>query len=216
MPTKRKPKRDSKRSPPAVKRSRSRRRPRFTEPPPLRQGLLELASDSAQSFLWVGLILAIIVTIVGTAFGIWSLRPVPSYASEGVEAGSPFDVTFRIANTSTWFSLSSLRISCVLTNGGGLEGQSIEANDLRFSAGNTSDLRPGQSATFRCPFRALLGSSGGDDLGIALRSEIYFHSEYGLSVVRSFRITDNNGPFFLNTRLLPPRWTGKPDGYAGQ
>jgi hypothetical protein len=209
MPTKQKPKRGSTRNPPAAKRSRSRRRPRLTEPPPsLQQGLLELASDSAQSFLWVGLILAIIVATIGTIFGIWSLRPIPSYSSDGVEAGSPFGVTFRVENTSTWFSLSNLRISCMLTHGGAPERRSIEANDVRFPGGNASDLGPGQSATFKCPFRALLGSSDGDDLSVALRSEVYFHSEYDLPVVGSFRMTDNNGPFFLNTKLLPPRWTG--------
>ncbi len=212
MPTKQKPKRGGKKSAATAKRPRSRRGPPLAEPPPsLQQGLLELASDSARSFLWVGVTLATIVAIVGAAFGIWSLRPVPSFSSEGVEAGSPFDVTFRVENTSDWISLSNLTISCVLTRGGVPERPSIEANDVRFPDGKTSDLEPRQSATFKCPFRAQ-GSPASDDLGVALRSEIYFRAEYELPVVRSFRITDNNGPFFLNTRLLPPRWTGKPNG----
>ena len=43
-------------------------------------------------------------------------------------------------------------------------------------------------------------------------AEIYFRVEYDLPVVGSFRLTDNRGPFILNTRLLPPRWTGKTGG----
>lgn len=212
MPANQKLKRSGKRSPSTAKRPRSRRQPRLIEPPPsLRQGLIELASTSAQSFLWVALMLAIIVAIAGAAFGIWSLRPVPVYSSEAVEEGSPFDVTFRVENTSSWFSLSNLRISCVLTPAGA-PSQSIEANDVRFPAGNDSGLEPGKAATFKCPFRALLGASTKDELGVALRSEIYFHSEYDLPVGHSFRITGNSGPFFLNTGFLPPRWTGKPNG----
>lgn len=213
MPTKQKSRRSSKGRSRPTQRSRSRVRPRFAGPPPsLQQGLLELASDSAQSFLWVGLTLAVIVAIVGAAFGVWSLRPVPGYTSEGVESGSPFDVTFRVENTSPWFALSNMKIRCVLTYGGAPEMPSVAATDLQFPDGNTSILEPGRSGTFKCPFHTLPGHAGGDDLGIALRSEIYFRSQYDLPMVRSFRVTDNVGPYFLNTRLLPPRWTGKPDG----
>ena len=212
MPTKQKTKRSGKRSPPTTRRSRSQRRPGVIGPPPsLQQGLIELASDGAQSFLWVGVTLVIIGAIAAGAFGIWSLRPIPSYSSEGVEAGSPFGVTFRIENTNAWFPLSNLRIRCVMTHGGAPEMPSVEASDLRFPGG-TSDLEPGQSATFKCPFHALPGSANGDELGVALRSEIYFRSEYDLPVVRSFRVPNNKGPFILNTRFLPPRWTGKRTG----
>ena len=69
----------------------------------------------------------------------------------------------------------------------------------------------GKSATFTCPFRSVLGGSANDDLDVALRSEIYFRSEYDLPVVGSLPLADNRGPFILNTRLLPPRWTAKPD-----
>ena len=213
MPTKQKTKRSGKRSQPTARRSRSQRRPGVIGPPPsLQQGLIELASDGAQSFLWVGVTLVIIAAIAAAAFGIWSLRPVPSYVSEGVEAGSPFGVTFRIENTNAWFPISNLRIRCVLTHGGAPEIPSVEASDLRFPVGTTSNLEPGQSATFKCPFRALPGSASGDELGVALRSEIYFRSEYDLPVVHSFRVTSNKGPFILNTRFLPPRWTGKQTG----
>lgn len=212
MPTKQKTKRSGKRNQPTARRSRSQRRPGVIGPPPsLQQGLIELASDGAQSFLWVGVTLVIIAAIAAAAFGIWSLRPVPNYASEGVEAGSPFGVTFRIENTNAWFPMSNLRVRCVVAHGGASEMPPVEASDLRFPGG-TSDLEPGQSATFKCPFRALPSSAGGDELGVALRSEIYFHSEYDLPVVHSFRVTSNKGPFILNTRFLPPRWTGKPMG----
>lgn len=209
--TKQRQKRNGKRTPPAAKRPRAPRQSRSAEPPPsLQQGLLELASDSAQSFLWVSLALAVIVAIAGAAFGIWSLRPTPSYSSRRVEAGSPFDVTFQVENTSAWFSLSNLRIVCVLAHGGVPERPSIEADDVRFP-GKASDLDPGQSATFKCPFHALLGNSNDDDLDLALRSEIYFRSEYDLSMIGSLRISANEGPFSLNRKLLPPRWTAGPN-----
>ena len=89
----------------------------------------------------------------------------------------------------------------------------IAANDLRFPAGAAAGLEPGQSATFTCPFRSLIGHPINEDPGIAQRSEIYFRAEYDLPLPRflgAIRITDNSAPFFLNTRLLPPRWTAKP------
>jgi hypothetical protein len=169
-----------------------------------------MATIGAQSLLWVVTAVASIAVIAGVAFGAWSLRPLPAYASEAVEVGSPFDVIFRVENTSLWFKLSNLKIRCVLTHTGAPDIPSIEASDVRFPAGNSPDLGPGESATFKCPLHAVPRSSANDELGVALRSDIYFQSEYDLPLVSSLRITDNRGPFFLNTRLLPPRWTGKP------
>jgi hypothetical protein len=171
-----------------------------------------MAQGGALSFLWVGVTLVVLLALAAAAFGLWSLRPLPSYSSEGVEAGSPFDVTFRIENTSAWFPLAHLRIECVLTRGGVPEIAPVAASDLRLPSGASSELEPGASATFKCPFRAQLERSSHDDLGVALRSEIYFRSTYDLPLGGSYRITDDNGPFVLNTRLLPPRWTGKPNG----
>jgi hypothetical protein len=210
MPIKQKSKRGGKKSAPAARRPRSRKQPRFVEPSPtLQQELLDLANSGARSFLWSVLTLAIIVVIAAAAFGLWSLRPVPDYASDGIEAGSPFDVTFHVENTSRWFSLSNLKITCVLMRAHAQEIPPTEASDVRFPAGHSSGLAPGESGTFTCPFRALLGTSGDNGLGLALRSEIYFHSEYDLPLFRSHRMTDDSGLYSLNTRLLPPRWTGK-------
>jgi hypothetical protein len=208
-PPKRKPK--GKKGVPAAKRPRARKQTRPVAPPPsLEQGLRELAYDGALSFLSVGVTLTIIIGLAVAAFGVWSLRPMPGFASDGVEAGSPFDVTFRVENTSAWFPLSNLKINCVLTYAGVPEIPSIAASDLRLPGGNGTALGPGESTTFKCPFRSRLKASSNDELGVALRSEVYFHSEYDLPLLGSYRIGANNGPFVLNTRLLPPRWTGKP------
>jgi hypothetical protein len=171
-----------------------------------------MAQGGALSFLWVGVTFVVLIAIAAAAFGLWSLRPLPSYSSESVEAGSPFDVTFQIENTSAWFPLAHLRIDCVLTRGGVPEIAPVAASDLRFPSGASPELAPGESATFKCPLRARLEKSSHGDLGVALRSEIYFRSTYDLPLMGSYRITDNNGPYVLNTRLLPPRWTGKPNG----
>ncbi len=177
--------------------------------PPLQQGLVELATIGAQSFLWLVKAVAIIAALAGAAFGVWSLRPFPEYSSEGVTAGSPFAVTFRVENASAWFPLTHLKISCVLMRPEAPDMPPIEADRSRIPAG----LGPGESATFTCPFRAALGGSTNDDLDVALRSEIYFRSEYDVPAVGSFRLAENRGPFVLNTRLLPPRWTAKPGKY---
>jgi hypothetical protein len=168
-----------------------------------------MATVGAQSLLWLVLVAAGIVSIAGLAFAVWSLRPVPAYTSEGIEAGSPFGVTFRIENTSAWFPLSHLSISCVLMQAGAPDMPPVEASGINAPAGNFSRLEPGQWATFKCPFRGALRGPTSDELGIALRSEIYFRSAYDLPLTGSFRITDNGGPFVLNTKVLPPRWTGK-------
>src|SRR4051812_19397643 len=208
MTTKRKPAKRAKKSRRAGSRSRSRQQPHVIEPP-LKQGLLEMATIGAQSFIWVILAAATVAAVAGAAFVVWSLRPVPAYSSEAVEVGSPFDVTFRVENTSLWFPLAHLSIGCELSHAGAPDIPAIKANDVRFPAGNPSGLGPGESATFKCPFSAALRSTTSDELGIATRSEIYFRSEYDLPLVGSFRLTDNRGPFFLNTKLLPPRWTGR-------
>jgi hypothetical protein len=159
--------------------------------------LLELATIGAQSFLWLAMVVAIGAALAGVAFAVWSLRPTPEYASDGITAGSPFAVTFRVENTSTWFPLSHLMIRCVLTN----PETAVDVEKSRIPV----QLGPGERATFTCPFR---GTS--DDLDAALRSELYFRSEYDMPLRGSFRLSDDRGPFVLNTRLLPPRWTAKP------
>ncbi len=169
-----------------------------------------MATIAAHSFLWVVLAAPTVAAVAGSAFAVWSQRPVPAYSSEGVEVGSPFDVTFRIENTSPWFAMEHLNISCALTYAGAPDSPPIKASDVRFPAGNSSGLGPGEAATFKCPFSPALRGEPNDELGVATRSEIYFRSEYDLPGVGSFRLTDNRGPFSLNTKLLPPRWTGRP------
>jgi hypothetical protein len=184
----------------------SKRRPTGRRPAelPLQQGLVELATMGARSLLWVVFTTAILAAIAGLAFTAWTLRPVPAYGSEGVEIGSPFDATFRVENANQWFPLARLSISCVLMYAG-------EPNIPPIAASNSpSHLEPGEAATFKCPFRTALRGGSKLDLDTALRSEIYFHSTYDLPLIGSFRLTDHRGPFVLNTRLLPPRWTGKP------
>lgn len=193
--TKRKPAPRGKKISPA-----SRRRSAAAEPP-LQQGLLEMAAIGAQSFLWLAMVVAIIAGLAGAAFGIWSLRPVPVYLSERVKAGSPFAVTFWVENASAWFPLSHLKIHCALARLETLEMPPVEADTSRIP----DRLEPGQSATFTCPF-----SGTSDDLDVALRSELYFSSDYDEPVFGAFRLTHFRGPFILNTRLLPPRWTAKP------
>ena len=200
MPPKRKQTKRNKGRPP-LKRSRSGKPPPAIEPP-LRQGLIEMATIGAQSFVWVVLAAATVAAVAGAAVIVWSLRPLPAYSSEAVETGTPFDVTFRVENTSPWFPMSHLRIGCVLTYSGAPNLPPTRASGLR-------DLGPGEQATFKCPFPAALKGAPADELGVATRSEIYFRGEYDLPLVGSFRLTDNRGPFVLNTRLLPPRWTGK-------
>lgn len=156
--------------------------------------------------------LVVLALLAGIALGIWSLRPTPSYSSEDLTAGSPFDVTFRVENKSPWFALANLKISCVLAHvrASGIPPTLIGAKDVRFQAGNGSGLEPGESATFTCPFRTLIGHAINDDPAIAQRAEIYFRGQYDVPLLGSLRMSDNSVPFFLNTRVLPPRWTSKP------
>ena len=195
--TKRKPAPRGKKISPA-----SRRRSAAAEQP-LEQGLLEMATIGAQSLLWLVTVAAIMAALAGAAFGIWSLRPVPVYLSERVKAGSPFAVTFWIENSSAWFPLSHLKIVCSLARLETLQMPPAYADTSRIP----DRLEPGQSVTFTCPFPAA-------DPDVALRSEIYFRSEYDLPVLGWFRINNTTGPFVLNTRLLPPRWTVKQIGRA--
>ena len=167
--------------------------------PPLQQGLLEMAAIGAQSFLWLAMVAAIVAGLAGMAFGIWSLRPTPSYYSQRVREGSALAATFRVENASVWFPLSHLTIRCALVGVDATDFPPVEADTSRIPA----NLGPGEEATFTCPFRAA-------DPEVALRSEIHFHSEYDLPVLGWFRLTHNSGPLVLNPRLLPPRWTAKP------
>lgn len=173
-----------------------------------------LARGGARSIQQALLALLVIGFIAAVAFGAWSLRPTPSYASGDVTVGSPFDVTFRVENTNPWFAMANLKISCVVAHvrASGLEPTMIGATDVRFPAGGAPGLEPGEAGTFTCPFRTLIGHPVNDDPGVAQRSEIYFRGTYDLPLLGTFRITDNSARFFLNTRLLPPRWTSKPPG----
>ncbi len=198
MPSpKRSPAKRGKKNSSAASRPRSPRRTAVIAEPPLQQGLIEMATVGAQSFLWLVTVVAIFAALAGVAFGIWSLRPLPAYSSERVTAGSAFQATFRVENVSPWFPLSHLTIHCALTRYATPDMVAAESSRI------PDRVEPGQSATFTCPFPAA-------DLDVALRSEIYFRSEYDLPVLGRFRLSNNGGPFVLDTRLLPPRWTAKP------
>ena len=198
--TKRKPAGRGKKSSPAAKAPRSRRQsPVVVAELPLRQGLIEMAAIGAQALLWLATVVASAAALAGAAFGIWSLRPTPAFWSERVRAGSAFAAEFRVQNASEWFPLSRLTIRCVLSGVDAPDMPPVDADTSRIPA----RLEPGTQSTFTCPFHAA-------DLDVALRSEIYFRSEYDLPVLGWFRLSDNQGPFVLDTRLLPPRWTAKP------
>jgi hypothetical protein len=169
---------------------------------------LVFAREGAHAFRQVFLAIVVIGAIVAAGFGVWSVRPTPSYSSEGLETGSPFDLTFKVENESPWFELSNLGISCIVDHirASGLPPTRVEAKDVRFPPGRASTLEPGESATFTCPFRALIGHPINHDPDIVRRSEIYFHAEYDVPFWRSFRISDNSVHFFFDTRPLPPRW----------
>jgi hypothetical protein len=209
---KRKPAKRGRKNSPATQGPRSRRRSpaaavRLPAELPVRQGLVEMATIGAQSFLWLATLVVIGAVLAGVAFGIWSLRPVPGYASERVTLGSAFAVTFRIENTSDWFALAHLKIRCVVDGIDAPDLPPVEADLSRIP----ERLEPGAQATFTCPFRAA-------DPEVAQRSKLYFRSEYDLPlgslgdlpVLGRLRLGDNRGPFVLDTRLLPPRWTAKP------
>jgi hypothetical protein len=180
--------------------------------PPLQQGLIELATMGAQSFLWMVFVTAILAAVGGLAFAAWTQRPVPAYGSERVEVGSPFDATFRVENSNPWLPLARPKISCVVSYAGEPNIPPIEASNLQMPAGSPAQLEPGASATFKCPFRTALRGRTSDDLETALRSEIYFRTTYEvpLPLIGAIPLTDHRGPFLLNTKLLPPRWAGKP------
>jgi hypothetical protein len=207
MPPKRKSTRRSDKVRPMPGRSRSRSQPYVAEPP-LQQGLVEMATIGAQSFLWLFFVVAGMAAVAVLAFVVWSMRPVPVYLSERVKAGSPFDVEFWVENSSSWFALPHLGISCVLSYSGAPDLPPTPASDVRLPAGDPTGLGPGGTATFKCPFPAAL--RGTDEVAIATRAEIYFRIEYDMPVFGTFRLTDNRGPFVLNTKLLPPRWAAGP------
>ncbi|MBS0541462.1 MAG: hypothetical protein JSR47_22040 [Proteobacteria bacterium] len=166
---------------------------------PLQQGLVEMATIGAQSFLWLVTVIAGFAVLAGAAFGAWSLRPVPAYSSDQVTMGSAFAVTFRVDNPSEWFALSHLRIRCVVAGVDAADMPPVDADISKIPP----RLEPGQQAIFTCPLRAA-------DQEAALRSEIYFRSAYDMPGWGTIKLSANNGPFVVNTKLLPPRWTAKP------
>jgi hypothetical protein len=179
--------------------------------------LLQLAKGAAGTLRRVLITLLVLAALAGTAAGLWALRPSPTFSSDGVVTGSPFDVTFRVKNRDPWFTLSNLKIGCVLAQVRAspnsptmVDPAMVDATNVRLSGKQPNGLEPGESGTFSCPFRADLIEVTSDDPGIAQRAEIYFRSQYDLPLIGSLRITDDSARFVLNTRVLPPRWTLKP------
>ena len=200
---------------------RKRRSPRAAAPPPLPfdQELLQLARGAAGTLRRLLLTLLVLAALAGSAAGLWALRPSPTFSSDGVVTGSPFDVTFQVENRDPWFTLSNLRIGCVLAQVRAspitptmVDPAMVDATNVRLSGKQANALEPGESGTFTCPFRADLIEVTSDDPGIAQRAEIYFRSQYDLPLIGSLRVTDDSARFVLNTRVLPPRWTRKPKG----
>jgi hypothetical protein len=197
-----------KRATPAARPAR-RRQASAPPPPPaaLEQELVQLAKGAAGTLRRMLIAALVIIAIASLASGLWSLRPIPTFSSDEVAAGSPFDVTFRVENKDAWFALSNLRLFCVLA-----EVRASTIAPLIVEAGNArvSTLLPGESGTFTCPLRTALAPQDRDDAGVPQRAEIYFRSQYDLPLVGSLRLTYNSPRFTLNTRLLPPRWTTRP------
>lgn len=200
---------------------RARRPARPALPPPsLRLELLAMARGGARWLLGLGVTLFVLAGLAGLGAGVWSLRPTPVFSSEAAEEGSPFDTLFKAENTSTWLPLANLKLSCVLAHvrAAGIEPTIVEAEAVTLPAGPAAaeirGLPPGGTATFRCPFRALIGHPINQDVEVAKRAEIYFRATYDVPLLRpllgeSFaflRIPDDSGHFFLDRRLLPPRW----------
>lgn len=178
---------------------------------PFDQELLQLARGAAGTLQRAFLTVVVLTAIAGAAAGLWALRPVPSFSSEDVAEGSPFDVTFKIRNGNAWLPLSNLKIWCVLAQvrAVAIPPTAVDATNLQLPGTDESGLRPGEAGTFTCPFRTVLEQSTFDDAGTARRAEIYFRSEYDLPLVGSPRLTHNSPHFVLDTHLLPPRWTRK-------
>ena len=183
---------------------RKRRTPRPPAPPPLPfdQELLQLAKSAAGTLRRVLITLLVIAALAGAAAGLWALRPSPTFSSAGVVTGSPFDVTFRVENSDPWFTLSNLKIGCVLAQVRAspnsptmVDPAMVDATNVRFSSKQPKELEPGESGTFTCPFRADLIEVTSDDPGIAQRAEIYFRSQYDLPLIGSLRITDDSARF---------------------
>jgi hypothetical protein len=172
--------------------------------------LQAFATEGIRSLFWVFVAGSAIALVAGLAAGLWALRPIPEFTSDGVEIGSPFDVTYRIRNTSQWFALSRPGISCLLTYAEAPDSRPVKASDVKLPAGSPLQLEPGQSGTFRCPFPPALRGAVNGETATALRSQLYFRTTYDLPLYDSFRLTDSRGPFVLNTQLLPPHWTAKP------
>ncbi|MFO1079220.1 MAG: hypothetical protein U1E23_01150 [Reyranellaceae bacterium] len=197
---------------------------RQVKPPPpptaaaLERELVQMAHGAAGTLRRTVVALLVLGTFVGLGTGLWSLRPSPSFSSEEIASGSPFDVTFRVANDNAWLPVAHLEISCVIDQVRAVSDQriTVAATNLRFDgpqAGPQSGtLPPGGTASFTCPLRAALPPTMRDDAGIAPRAEIYFRSRYDLPLLGGWRISDTSPLFVLNTRLLPPRWTVKPGG----
>jgi hypothetical protein len=196
----------------APRRKSKKKKPSLPPPPTLRQELLMMARGAARTVQHAFLTLVVLGLIAGVAFAAWSLRPIPAFSAEDLTVGSPFDVTFRAENSNPWFAMAKLRITCVVAEvrASAMPPAAVEATDVRFPAGTPSGLAPGEAATFRCPFRSLIGHPINDDPAVAQRAEIYFRSEYDLELFRSFRLSDNSAHFGLDMRFLPPRWVRKP------
>ena len=172
-----------------------------------------MARGGAQSLAQMLRVVIVMAIVAGAAAGVWLLRPVPSYSSEDVTAGSPFDVTFRVENKDAWFPLANLKINCVLAHvrAEPIAPTLIAATNVRLAAtGDATGLDPGESGTFTCPFLSFLDHETKDDPGVATRAEIYFRSGYDVPLLGSLRLSIDSARFFLDTRLLPPRWVRTP------
>jgi hypothetical protein len=190
----------------------SRARRPLPPPPTLQEELLSMAGGAARSLQQAFLALVVIGLLAGAGFGAWSLRPTPAYSAEELTVGSPFDVTFRAQNDNPWFTIAKPKFTCVVAEvrASGMPPAAVEATDVRFPAGGAAILAPGEAATFRCPFRSLIGHPINDDPAVAQRAEIYFRSEYDVELFRAFRLTEKSTHGVLVTRFLPPRWVRKP------
>ena len=117
-------------------------------PPPgaLEQELLQLARGAASTLQKVLLTIVVLAALAGIGAGLWALRPIPTFSSEDIVAGSPFDVLMVHRNPGkrqiAWLRRAGIPFiydidDLLLSADGDLSGRRAQEQDaIRWCLGN--------------------------------------------------------------------------------
>lgn len=149
----------------------------------------------------VGLVTSALGACIGALLPFW---PTELEIAVGAPSlSSPFDVPFTIANRSSLFMITDLKISCEIVEA--VTDKDAGLSNVALDVGTTNFILPREAPIYVCPLNRIVKMPAGAPIS---RAAMRFRYSYNQSVLWSKTAMSRESKIFrLLTNISPPRWT---------